>query len=125
MLYYDFFTLAFFLFRAYYSKTQIYLSKFVWGSKKDRSCLFIQLAKLYGFFNGELKLLIFRDIIERYELLFLPFFLLFPFLKDIFFIYISNVIPFPGLTSENPLSLPSHAHQPTHSCFLALTFPYT
>jgi hypothetical protein len=29
------------------------------------------------------------------------------FLLDIFFIYISNVIPFPGFLSENPLSPPS------------------
>jgi hypothetical protein len=48
------------------------------------------------------------------------------FLLDIFFIYIINVIPFPGFPSENPLSpLPSHCSQPTHSCFLALAFPYT
>jgi hypothetical protein len=47
------------------------------------------------------------------------------FLLDIFFIYISNVIPFPGFPSKNPLSLPPPpAHQPTHSCFLALEFPY-
>jgi hypothetical protein len=34
------------------------------------------------------------------------------FLLDIFFIYISNVIPFPSFPSENP---PSLAPQPTHS----------
>jgi hypothetical protein len=51
------------------------------------------------------------------------------FFFDIFFIYISHVIPFPGFPSEkhpspyvNPSSL---AHQPTHSCFLALAFPHT
>ena len=38
------------------------------------------------------------------------------FLLDIFFIYISNVIPFPSFLSENPLSpLPSSTPQPTHS----------
>jgi hypothetical protein len=43
-----------------------------------------------------------------------------------FLIYISNVIPFTGFPSENPLSLPPpSAHQPTHSPFLALAFPYT
>jgi hypothetical protein len=48
------------------------------------------------------------------------------FKLDIFFIYISNVIPFPGFPSENPLSSPPHpAQQPTHSCFLALAFPKT
>jgi hypothetical protein len=32
--------------------------------------------------------------------------------------------PFPGFSSENSLSLhPLPAHQPTHSCFLALAFP--
>jgi hypothetical protein len=43
---------------------------------------------------------------------------------DIFFIYISNGIPFPTFTSENPLS-PPPAHQPTHYIFLALAVPYT
>jgi hypothetical protein len=48
------------------------------------------------------------------------------FLLDIFFIYISNVIPFPGFPSDNLLSPPPPpAQQPTHSCFLALVFPYT
>jgi hypothetical protein len=44
----------------------------------------------------------------------------------IIFIYISNVIPFPGFPSKTPypLALP-HAHQHTHSCFLALAVPYT
>ena len=44
----------------------------------------------------------------------------------LFFIYISSVIPFPGFPSEKPLSpLPSPAHQPTHSHFPVLAFPYT
>jgi hypothetical protein len=43
---------------------------------------------------------------------------------DIFSICISNVVPFPGFSSENSLfPLPTPAHQPTHSCSLA--FPYT
>jgi hypothetical protein len=46
------------------------------------------------------------------------------FLLDIFFIYVSNVIPFPSFPSENSLS-PPPSSQPTHSCFLALAFPYT
>ena len=32
--------------------------------------------------------------------------LVFSFLLDIFFIYISNIIPFPSFPSENPLSPP-------------------
>jgi hypothetical protein len=41
------------------------------------------------------------------------------FLLDIFFIYISNAIP------KVPYTLPPClAPQPTHSCFLALAFPY-
>jgi hypothetical protein len=45
---------------------------------------------------------------------------------DIYFIYISNVILFPGFLSKNPYPLPSTpAHQPTDSHFLALAFPYT
>ena len=40
---------------------------------------------------------------------------------DIFFIYISNVMPFPGFPSENPLSLPPLHCSPTHS--LPLTGP--
>jgi hypothetical protein len=59
--------------------------------------------------------------IDRMAILLLYFLLL-----DIFFIYISNVIPFPGFLSENPLSPPHpSAHQPTHSCFLVLAFSYT
>jgi hypothetical protein len=56
---------------------------------------------------------------------FLSFFF-FPFLLDIFFIYISNVISFPGFPSENPFPHPlphSPPHQPTHSCLLALASP--
>jgi hypothetical protein len=41
------------------------------------------------------------------------------FLLDIFFIYISNVIP------KVPYTLPCPAPQPTHSHFLALVFPCT
>jgi hypothetical protein len=53
-------------------------------------------------------------------------FIFFIFLFDIFFIYISNVIPFPTFPSENPYALfPPPVHEPTHSCFLALAFPYT
>ena len=48
----------------------------------------------------------------------------FYFLLDIFFIYISNVIPFPGFPSENPLSPPvSSAHQHT-LLFLVLGIPF-
>jgi hypothetical protein len=48
------------------------------------------------------------------------------FVLDIFFIYISNVITFPGFPSETPLSNPSPpAHQLTHSHFPLLAFPYT
>jgi hypothetical protein len=48
-----------------------------------------------------------------------------------FFIYISNVIPFPGLPSGNSLSHPPStpslrvlSHPLTHSYLLALVFPY-
>jgi hypothetical protein len=45
---------------------------------------------------------------------FFSFFLYF-FKKDIFFNYISNVIPFPSFPSKNPHPLPHPpAHQPTH-----------
>jgi hypothetical protein len=48
------------------------------------------------------------------------------FLLDIFFIYISNVIPFPGFPSKNALSPPSFLCSPTHTLpFLVLAFPYT
>jgi hypothetical protein len=50
------------------------------------------------------------------------------FLLDIFFIYISNVMPFPGLPPKAPFPYPlppPPAPQPTHSHFLALAFPYT
>jgi hypothetical protein len=46
----------------------------------------------------------------------ISFFFFWKFLLDIFFIYISNVIPFPGFPSKNPLSPPPPpAPQPTHS----------
>jgi hypothetical protein len=48
----------------------------------------------------------------------------FTFLLDIFFIYISNVTPFPSFLSENPLPLPPYpGPQSTHFHFLALAFP--
>jgi hypothetical protein len=50
---------------------------------------------------------------------FFPFF----FLLDTFFIYISNVIPFPSFPFENLLSSPPN-HQLTDSYLLALAFPY-
>jgi hypothetical protein len=52
--------------------------------------------------------------------------ILFLLLLDISFIYILSVIPFSAFPSENhyPL-LPSSAHQPSHSQFLALAFSYT
>jgi hypothetical protein len=57
------------------------------------------------------------------------FFNIYNFLKnflDIFFIYISNVIPFPSFPSENPLSPPPSPSSPTHPFpFLVLAFPYT
>jgi hypothetical protein len=56
----------------------------------------------------------------------------FSFLLDILFIYISNIIPFPGFHSATPLSHPPSLcfygdipHPPTHPCLTALAFPYT
>jgi hypothetical protein len=58
---------------------------------------------------------------------------LFGFLLDIFFIYIPNVFPFPGLPFGTPLSHPPPPpaymsvlpHPPTPYCLPALGFPYT
>lgn len=55
------------------------------------------------------------------------------FLLDIFFVYISNVIPFPGSSPPpNSLSHPSppasmrvFPHVPTHSYLLTLNSPFT
>jgi hypothetical protein len=54
------------------------------------------------------------------------------FLLDIFFFYISNVPPFPGLSFRNPLSHPplklplwGLSFPPTHFCLPTLAFPYT
>jgi hypothetical protein len=48
------------------------------------------------------------------------------FLFDIFFIYISNVIPFSGFPSKNPLFSPPSPCSPTHPFpFPDLAFPYT
>jgi hypothetical protein len=46
---------------------------------------------------------------KKYKSIIVGFFLL-----DIFFYYISNVIPFSGFTSENPLSHPLSPCSPTH-----------
>jgi hypothetical protein len=56
----------------------------------------------------------------------LLFTFLLPFLKlEIFFIYTSTVIPFPHFYSENPHPMSSPpAHQPTHSGFPVLAFPW-
>jgi hypothetical protein len=62
-----------------------------------------------------------------YLLIYIYFFLFssFLFLLDIFSLYISNVISFPGFPSENLLSPSlSPVHQPTHSYFLTLAFFY-
>jgi hypothetical protein len=40
------------------------------------------------------------------------------FLLDIFFIYISNVIPFPSFPSKNPLSPPPSPCSPTYSLLI-------
>jgi hypothetical protein len=48
------------------------------------------------------------------------------FLLDIFFIYISNAIPFASFPSENPLSPPLSPCSLTLPLpFLVLAFPYT
>jgi hypothetical protein len=48
------------------------------------------------------------------------------FLLDIFFIYISNVIPFPSFPSKNPLYFPVSPCSPTHPLpFPVLAVPYT
>jgi hypothetical protein len=48
------------------------------------------------------------------------------FLLYTFFIYISNVIPFPSFPSKNTLSPPPSSYSPTHPLpFLVLAFPYT
>ena len=50
----------------------------------------------------------------------------FYFLLDIFFIYISNIIPFPSFLSENPLSPRSSPCSPSYPLpLLVLAFPYT
>jgi hypothetical protein len=41
------------------------------------------------------------------------------FLLNIFFIYISNVIPFPSFPSENPLSPSPFPYSPTHPLLLS------
>jgi hypothetical protein len=46
------------------------------------------------------------------------FFSFYFFVLDIFFIYISDVIPFPSFLSENPLCYPTPASWPWHSPIL-------
>ena len=65
-------------------------------------------------------------IFVRAFLFLFSFFFFLKFLLDIFFIYISNVIPFAGFPSANSLSHPPPpAHQPIHSCIPVLACPYT
>jgi hypothetical protein len=45
--------------------------------------------------------------------------LVFSFLLDIFFIYISNIIPFPSFPYVNPLFPPSSPCSPTHPLLLS------
>jgi hypothetical protein len=48
------------------------------------------------------------------------------FLLAIYFIYILNVVPFPGFPSKNSLCFLSPPCSPTtHTNFLALAIPYT
>ena len=57
---------------------------------------------------------------------------IFYFKLDIFFIFISNVIPFPSFLVESPYPIPPlptsmrvFLYSPTHSCLPDLAFPYT
>jgi hypothetical protein len=49
-----------------------------------------------------------------YLFVYLFIFIFLSLLLDIFFIYITNVIPFPGFPSKNPLSHPPSPCLPTH-----------
>jgi hypothetical protein len=73
------------------------------------------------------KLWVFKTLCLSYLFIYIYIYLfIYLFILAIFFIYISNVIPFPGFpsrTSLYPSSPPIPAHQHTHSCFLALAFP--
>jgi hypothetical protein len=74
------------------------------------SCLYIQSVNLC-LFIGELSPLMLRDIKE--SLLLLVIFDVI-FLLEVFFIYISNAIPFPSFLSENPLYSPPSPSSSTH-----------
>jgi hypothetical protein len=64
-------------------------------------------------------------IFIAFLLFYLNFWFFHGFLLDIFFIYISNIIPFPSFPSENPLSPPRSPCSPTHPLpFPVLAFPY-
>jgi hypothetical protein len=62
-------------------------------------------------YDSERFFKVFKNEVCTYVIFFL--------LLDIFFIYISNANP------KVPYTFPLPASQPTHSCFLALTFPCT
>jgi hypothetical protein len=69
---------------------------------------------------------------ENMKELFIRFIFIFYILLIIFFIYISNVIPFPCFPSGNPLSPPPLLasmkvlpHPPTHFCLPTLAFCYS
>jgi hypothetical protein len=55
---------------------------------------------------------LFTFLFFHFAISFFPFLFFFFFKKDIFFIYISNVISFPGFPSENPLISPPPINPP-------------
>ena len=69
-----------------------------------------------GAFNHSALLNVMHVYLYTITCIYLLFFFL--FLLDIFFIYISNVIPFPGFPSKNPLSPPCLPYSPTHPLLL-------
>ena len=100
---------------------QVRIRRLLWGEKKRM--LIQQMDFLTSISLGKKV----WNVTERHlPFLFLFFFFLFSLFFIRYFLYLHfKCYPLPGFSLWKPIHSSPPAHQPTHSCFLALAFPYT